>query len=108
MCYKTRVTPVNTLKEERLAAARENSARDTKFVTTHALQNGVKSVDWEQRRAAARPALRIDTDQAWTSSRLLENGDRADGKISIPDHANGTSESAHVSDRKTTGDDDVL
>ncbi|KAF3053692.1 hypothetical protein E8E11_011341 [Didymella keratinophila] len=44
-CYKTRVTPVNTLEEEQLAAAREKSARDAEFVTANALQSSVQSVD---------------------------------------------------------------
>lgn len=62
-CYKTRLTPANTLKEQRLAAARENSARDAEFVAVNALQNSVKSVDWEHRRASANQALRIETGQ---------------------------------------------
>lgn len=63
-CYKTGLTAVNTLRAQRLAVARENAARDAEFVTANALQNGVKSVDWELRRASAKQGLRIDTGQA--------------------------------------------
>lgn len=108
LCYKTRLTPVDTLKEQRLAVARENSARDAEFVIANALQNGVKSVDWEQRRAAAKQALRIDTVQAWTTSWLLDGGDQADRNTSTSPHANGTSDSTHTTDRKANGDDDVI
>jgi hypothetical protein len=99
-CYKTKLTPVDTLKEQRLAAARENSTKDAEFVTANALQNGVKSVDWQQRRAAAKQGLRIDTGQAWTGFRSLEIGDHAVWNKSTSDHVNDVSDSVYDTNSK--------
>lgn len=103
-CYKTRLTPLDTLKEQRLAAAREKSARDVEFVTANALQNGVKSVDWEQRRADAKQSLRIDTGHARTSLRPRDDGGQADRDNLISNHVIGVSDSAHDANQTANGD----
>lgn len=68
-CYKTKLTLVDILKERKLAGAREESKRDAEIVAANIAQNGIKSIDWEQRRADAHQALRIKTEVSWIGVR---------------------------------------
>jgi hypothetical protein len=105
-CYKTSITLADTLKEQRLAAAREKSARDAEFVTTNALRNGVRSVDWEQHRANGNQALRVDTGQTWTRFSRIHNGEfgnECDRKKATSNHINGEIDCAsHKMNGKST------
>ena len=60
-CYKTRLTPVDTPKERHLVQAREAFAKDAAVVVANVIHHGIKSVDWEQCRAEANQALRLET-----------------------------------------------
>ncbi|KAJ4378919.1 hypothetical protein N0V86_005795 [Didymella sp. IMI 355093] len=105
-CYKTRITLADTMKEHRLAAAQENSARDAEFVTINTLQNGVRSIDWEYRRANGSQALRVDTGQIWTRFLRIHNGEfgnKCDWKKQASMNINGEIDSAsHETNGKST------
>lgn len=73
VCYKKKLT-LNILKEQRLAAARETSARDLAFATANALQNGVKSIDWEQCKLDSSHILRANHESTWPGFQHPENG----------------------------------
>lgn len=72
-CYKTRISPANALKEQKLAEAREMSAKDAKVVGANVINNGVKSVDWAERRADAIRALRAETGRSRVGFERLED-----------------------------------
>ncbi|KAF2633309.1 hypothetical protein BU25DRAFT_486437 [Macroventuria anomochaeta] len=101
-CYKTRLTAVDTLKERRLAEARESSARDAEIVAANIMHNGVKSVDWEKRRADANRALRIETGRTWMGFRRLEGGKPMEDPVNtakpIPNQINGETTYKYDSD----------
>lgn len=61
----------------------------------NALQNGVKSVDWERHRATAKQGLPNDTSQAWTGLRPREMGGQAVWNKSTYEHINDACDSAH-------------
>ncbi|KAF1363834.1 hypothetical protein EJ07DRAFT_151921 [Lizonia empirigonia] len=72
-CYKTGITPANALKEQKLAETREMSAKDAKVVVADVINNGVKSIDWAERRADANRTLRAETGRTWVGFERLED-----------------------------------
>lgn len=75
-CYKTRMTPVDVMKEQKLAEARALSTKDAEVVVANMIKNGIKSIDWEQRKANANRALQEEMRRSWVGFRRLEDGGR--------------------------------
>ncbi|KAJ8114990.1 hypothetical protein OPT61_g3249 [Boeremia exigua] len=90
-CYRTKRTLIDVSKDRRLAEAREISARDAEMVSANILNNGVKSIDWEQRRADANKVLRAETGKLWVGFRRLQGGKLKDQREPGPKMDVGTS-----------------
>lgn len=57
-CYKKLANPTQAHKQQRLQLQREMSRKDSEEVVTNAKLNGIKTVDWETRRAETELLLR--------------------------------------------------
>jgi hypothetical protein len=56
-CYKQSMLPKDLRRKQGLELDRENSCKDAQEVVMNAKVNGIKTVDWEERRAEANRAL---------------------------------------------------
>jgi hypothetical protein len=71
-CYKQNMSSKELRKTLRLQLDREKSLKDAEDVVTNAKVNGIKTVDWEERRAEANKALWEQTGRRHCSFRRLD------------------------------------
>jgi hypothetical protein len=71
-CYKMYFDPLTLRRERRMQLDREMTSRDSEEVLTNARLNGVKVVDWEQRRAEANRAMRQQSRRDWVGFKRMD------------------------------------
>ncbi|CAG5152704.1 uncharacterized protein ALTATR162_LOCUS2877 [Alternaria atra] len=77
-CYKNRTLPIEAGRQERYKYRREKASREAAQVATDMIEYGIRTVDWEERRAEAHRALHDQVDDySPTSSSRLEASEQS-------------------------------
>jgi hypothetical protein len=77
-CYKNRILPTEAGRQERYEYRREKASREAAQIATDMIEYGIRTFDWEERRAETHRALHDQVDDySPTSSSRLEASEQS-------------------------------